>query len=128
VTLPWVARLSCGHQEDLAERPETGDTVTCSWPPNYGHEAQVVRAVQLRPGDEDRLMRGEAVPGARGACEREGCAHAKTRHHPRERNTREARGCYAPGGCRCPGWTSVVGEAMPPAPMVQGDLLELLAS
>jgi hypothetical protein len=67
--------------------------------------------------DEERLMRGEPVPGAPGACSREGCAHAATRHR--------APGAYKKGACsacRCPGWSGEPGALMPPEPDTQLDL------
>src|ERR1700733_6287860 len=47
----------------------------------------------------DRLAQGEAVPGAPGACDRPGCAHAKVWHNPRNR-TRECQQCDCPGYTR----------------------------
>lgn len=71
----------------------------------------------VRPaGEEDRLMRGEAVPGAAGACSRERCAHSALRH--RSGSSRSYRGS-ACRSCRCPGWTDEPLAVMPPDPDVQ---------
>lgn len=116
--LPWLARLSCRHQVDLSAEPRPGALVACPWPPCEGQGAQreAVSAVQVLPGDEDRLMRGEAVPGARGACTREGCAHGALYH--RENRSRDYRGQKCER-CRCPGWTNEAGQVMPPMPAMQ---------
>jgi hypothetical protein len=47
--------------------------------------------------EEDRLSRGEAVPGGPGACDRDGCAHLTLRHgeHGRYRG-RPCRQCDCP--------------------------------
>lgn len=121
--LPWLARLSCRHQADLPAEPEPGTLVACNWPPCAGQGAQreVASVVRLLPGDEDRLMRGEAVPGARGACTREGCAHGSLYHRDMEshsRSTYRGQRCYQPG-CRCDGWTNEAGQVMPPLPAMQ---------
>lgn len=77
--------------------------------------AQPEQAPQQAAGREARLMRGESVPGAGGACSREGCAHGKLWHG-------EAKRKGPCGQCRCPGWSDDPEAVMPAAPLVQGDL------
>lgn len=115
----WLVTLDCGHQLDLSGGMDR-DVLACEWPPCCGELRQVISAVQVHPGDEDRLMRGEPVPGLRGACTRDGCAHGAMHHrNPVSNSRRTCRGqrCYA-GGCRCPGWTSEAGAVMPPEPVL----------
>jgi len=66
--------------------------------------------------DEDRLMLGEAVPGAPGACSREGCAHSAPYHRNGRGRGYRGRACRS---CRCPGWTDEAGAVMPPEPDTQ---------
>jgi hypothetical protein len=64
----------------------------------------------------DRLMRGEAVPGAPGACSRERCAHSAPYHRNGRGRGHRGSACRS---CRCPGWTDEAGAVMPPEPDAQ---------
>lgn len=73
----------------------------------------------------DDLARGESVPGAPGACAREGCHHLTLWHCAPEGGGRYPSHRTQPcQKCRCPHWTDEPGAAMPP---FQGSLFELEA-
>lgn len=84
--------------------------------------AQPAQAPQQAGDGEQRLMRGESVPGALGACSRPGCAHGALWHRDTESLSRRDHRKTPCSQCRCPGWTDDPEAVMPAAPLVQGDL------
>jgi len=126
---------ACGHHEHEAEpgplpygllaKPRPCRSCGC---PDFEHrpedlarwrEAGLLGANRFRAGetvpqspDEHelaaRLSEGEAVPGAHGACTREGCAHLTLWHGANGRfNGKPCR------NCPCPAFTTEAGQVMP---------------